>query len=246
MDNIRAYSPTVDKEGAELHVGGQTAIMSDLSQKLDDALIPYLIVVVGLAFLIMIGVFRSLWVPLVGTVGFIFSVLATFGITVAIFQEGWFGIITNTQPIISFLPIFLIGVVFGLAMDYQVFLVTRMREEYIHGMTAKEAIVAGYRHGARVVTSAAIIMISVFAAFMLSPETTAKMMGFALASAVLFDAFVIRMLVVPAVIALLGDRAWTLPRWLDKFVINFDIEGEAVRHRGLPDPDDEKTPVPAS
>ncbi|MFL1600234.1 MMPL family transporter [Gordonia amicalis] len=246
MENIRAYAPVVDEQGAELHVGGQTAIMSDLSQKLDDALIPYLIVVVGLAFLIMIGVFRSLWVPLIGTLGFIFSVLATFGITVAIFQEGWFGIISHTQPIISFLPIFLIGVVFGLAMDYQVFLVTRMREEYIHGMTAKEAIVAGYRHGARVVTSAAIIMISVFAAFMLSPETTAKMMGFALASAVLFDAFVIRMLVVPAVIALLGDRAWTLPRWLDKLVINFDIEGESVRHRGLEDPDDTKTPVPAA
>ncbi|WP_055476176.1 MMPL family transporter [Gordonia sp. HS-NH1] len=246
MEQIRAFAPTVEERGAELHVGGQTAIMSDLSQKLDDALIPYLIVVVGLAFLIMIGVFRSLWVPLVGTVGFIFSVLATFGITVAIFQEGWLGLITQTQPIISFLPIFLIGVVFGLAMDYQVFLVTRMREEYIHGMSAKEAIVAGYRHGARVVTSAAIIMISVFAAFMLSPETTAKMMGFALAAAVFFDAFVIRMLVVPAVIALLGDRAWGLPRWLDRFVINFDIEGEAVRHRGLEEPDDTRTPVPAN
>ncbi|MBD0860413.1 MMPL family transporter [Gordonia sp. zg691] len=248
MEQIREFAPTVESQGAQLHVGGQTAIMSDLSSKLDKALIPYLIVVVGLAFLIMIGVFRSLWVPLVGTIGFIFSVLATFGITVAIFQEGWGGLISQTQPIISFLPIFLIGVVFGLAMDYQVFLVTRMREEYLHGMTAKEAIVAGYKHGARVVTSAAIIMISVFAAFMLSPETTAKMMGFALAAAVLFDAFVIRMLVVPAVIALLGDRAWGLPRWLDRFVLNFDIEGESVRHLGLEDSRDEdsKTPVPAS
>ena len=131
-------------------------------------------------------------------------------------------------------------------MDYQVFLVTRMREEFMHGLSAKEAIVAGYRHGARVVTSAAIIMISVFAAFMLSPETTAKMMGFALAAAVFFDAFVIRMLVVPAAIALLGDRAWGLPRWLDRFVINFDIEGEAVRHRGLEEPDDTRSPVPAN
>lgn len=246
MEQIRAFAPTVENRGAELHVGGQTAIMSDLSQKLDDALIPYLVVVVGLAFLIMIGVFRSLWVPLIGTLGFVFSVLATFGVTVAIFQEGWLGLITHTQPIISFLPIFLIGVVFGLAMDYQVFLVTRMREEFMHGLSAKEAIVAGYRHGARVVTSAAIIMISVFAAFMLSPETTAKMMGFALAAAVFFDAFVIRMLVVPAAIALLGDRAWGLPRWLDHFVINFDIEGEAVRHRGLEEPDDTRSPVPAS
>ena len=234
MEQIRDSAPTAEKSGAQLHVGGQTAIMSDLSAKLDKALIPYLVVVVGLAFLIMVGVFRSLWVPLVGTVGFIFSVLATFGVTVAIFQEGYLGLVSETKPILSFLPIFLIGVVFGLAMDYQVFLVTRMREEYIHGMGAKEAIVAGYRHGARVVTSAAIIMISVFAAFMLAPDTTAKMMGFALAIAVFFDAFIIRMTVVPAVIAMLGERAWGLPKWLDKLVFNFDIEGSAVRDRGIP------------
>ncbi|PPJ08915.1 RND transporter [Nocardia nova] len=233
MERIRDYAPAVAHDGAELHVGGQTAIMSDLSAKLDKALIPYLVVVVGLAFLIMIAVFRSIWVPLVGTVGFVFSVLATFGVTVAIFQEGALGLIDNTQPILSFLPIFLIGVVFGLAMDYQVFLMTRMREEYMHGMGAKDAIIAGYRHGARVVSSAAIIMISVFAAFMLAPDTTSKMLGFALAIAVFFDAFVIRMIVVPAVIALLGDRAWGLPQWLDRLVPNFDIEGGAVRNRGL-------------
>ncbi|QKT06612.1 MMPL family transporter [Gordonia sp. X0973] len=233
VEKIRSTSPAIAKQGAELHVGGQTAIMSDLTAKLDKALIPYLIVVVGLAFLIMIGVFRSLWVPLIGTLGFIFSVLATFGATVFFFQEGGLGLIDHTKPILSFLPIFLIGVVFGLAMDYQVFLVTRMREEYIHGMGAKEAIIAGYRHGARVVTSAAIIMISVFSAFMLAPDTMAKMMGFSMAIAIFFDAFIIRMTVVPAVIALLGDRAWGLPKWLDKLVVNFDIEGEAVRDRGL-------------
>ncbi|PPI99965.1 MMPL family transporter [Nocardia nova] len=233
MEQIRDYAPAVAHDGAELHVGGQTAIMSDLSAKLDKALIPYLVVVVGLAFLIMIAVFRSIWVPLVGTVGFVFSVLATFGVTIAIFQEGALGLIDNTQPILSFLPIFLIGVVFGLAMDYQVFLMTRMREEYMHGMSAKDAIIAGYRHGARVVSSAAVIMISVFAAFMLAPDTTSKMLGFALAIAVFFDAFVIRMIVVPAVIALLGDRAWGLPQWLDRLVPNFDIEGGAVRNRGL-------------
>ncbi|MFW0795966.1 MMPL family transporter [Gordonia sp. CPCC 205515] len=237
MEEIRDYTPAAQQAGAELHVGGQTAIMSDLSAKLDKALIPYLVVVVGLAFLIMMAVFRSIWVPLLGTMGFIFSVLATFGMTVLIFQEGAFGLIDNTQPILSFLPIFLIGVVFGLAMDYQVFLVTRMREEYIHGMSAKDAIIAGYRHGARVVTSAAIIMISVFAAFMLSPDTTSKMLGFALAIAVFFDAFIIRMMVVPAIIAMLGDRAWGLPKWLDRLVPNFDIEGTAVRDRGLTSPD---------
>ncbi|MCC3312384.1 MMPL family transporter [Nocardia africana] len=242
MERIRDYAPTAAHGGAELHVGGQTAIMSDLSAKLDKALLPYLIVVVGLAFLIMIAVFRSIWVPLIGTVGFVFSVLATFGVTVAIFQEGALGLIDNTQPILSFLPIFLIGVVFGLAMDYQVFLVTRMREEYIHGMSATDAIIAGYRHGARVVTSAAVIMISVFAAFMLAPDTTSKMLGFALAIAVFFDAFIIRMIVVPAVIALLGDRAWGLPRWLDRLVPNFDIEGGAVRNRGI-DVEAEATPA---
>ncbi|MBM7369033.1 MMPL family transporter [Gordonia hydrophobica] len=234
VEKIRATSDAIGEKGAEIHVGGQTAILSDLSAKLDKALIPYLIVVVGLAFLIMIGVFRSILVPLIGTLGFIFSMIATFGITTAIFTDGAFGLIDHTKPLISFLPIFLIGVVFGLAMDYQVFLVTRMREEFMHGMSAKDAIVAGYRHGSRVVVSAAIIMISVFAAFMLSPDTTAKMMGFALAIAVFFDAFLVRMIIVPGVLAMLGERAWGLPQWLDKLVINFDIEGEKVRNRGLP------------
>lgn len=235
MEQIRDYKNEVSAAGGTMHVGGMTAIMSDMSDKLDKALIPYLIVVVGLAFLIMVAVFRSLWVPLIGTIGFIFSVLAAFGATVAIFQEGMFGLIDNTMPLLSFLPIFLIGVVFGLAMDYQVFMLTRVREEYIHGMTAKEAILAGYRHGARVVSSAAIIMICVFASFMLAPDTTSKMLGFAMAIAVFFDAIIIRMTVVPAVIALLGDRAWGLPKWLDKLVLDFDIEGGAVRNNGLED-----------
>jgi len=233
MEAIRDLSPTLESENAVLHVGGQTAIMSDLSAKLDKALIPYIAVVVGLAFLIMIGVFRSIWVPLIGTLGFVFSVLATFGITTLIFTDGWGGLIDHPQPLLSFLPIFLVGVVFGLAMDYQVFLVTRMREEFLHGMSPKDAIIAGYQHGSRVVTSAALIMISVFAAFMLAPETTNKMLGFALAIAVFFDAFIIRMMVVPAVISLLGEKAWGLPRWLDKAVINFDIEGSKVRNRGV-------------
>ncbi|MCF8572070.1 MMPL family transporter [Gordonia sp. HY002] len=234
MEEIRGLAPAAEAAGGELHVGGQTAIMSDLSAKLDSALIPYIAVVVGLAFLIMIGVFRSLWVPLIGTLGFVFSVLATFGITSWIFTDGALGLIDHTKPLLSFLPIFLVGVVFGLAMDYQVFLVTRMREEFIHGLSAKEAIVAGYRHGSRVVSSAAVIMISVFAAFMLAPDTTAKMMGFSLAVAVFFDAFIIRMIVVPAALALLGDRAWGLPKWLDKLVIDFDIEGSKVRDAGVP------------
>ncbi|MFT3663330.1 MAG: MMPL family transporter [Gordonia sp. (in: high G+C Gram-positive bacteria)] len=233
VEKIRAIAPEIGTAGAQLHVGGETATLSDLSAKLDDALIGYIAVVVGLAFLIMIVVFRSLWVPLIGTLGFVFSLLAAFGVTTAVFTDGWLGLIEHPKPMISILPIFLVGVVFGLAMDYQVFLVTRMREEFMHGMSPKDAIIAGYRHGARVVTSAAVIMISVFVAFMLSPETMVVMMGFALAVAVLFDAFIIRMIVVPAVISLLGAKAWGLPTWLSRIIPNVDVEGSAVRNRGL-------------
>ncbi|WP_026303922.1 MMPL family transporter [Jongsikchunia kroppenstedtii] len=236
VEKIRDYAKesAVKDAGTEIHVGGQTAIMSDISAKLSSALIPYLILVIGLAFIIMMIIFRSILVPLTATLGFVFSVAATFGATVAIFQEGHLGIISHPQSIISFLPIFLIGVVFGLAIDYQVFLVTRMREEYVHGMTAREAVISGYKHGARVVASAAVIMICVFAAFMLSPETVSKMMGFSLAAAVFFDAFIVRMIVVPAVIAVMGDRAWWIPKWLDKILPNVDIEGEAIRRIPLP------------
>lgn len=228
MDQIRDYGRT-SPGGATVNVGGQTAIMSDISAKLTSALIPFLIVVIGLAFIILTIVFRSLLVPLVATLGFVFSVCATFGATVWIFQDGHWGLISHTKPLISFLPIFLVGVVFGLAMDYQVFLTSRMREEYVHDVPAKEAVIVGYQHGARVVSSAAVIMISVFAAFMLAPDSTAKMMGFALAVAVFFDAFIIRMAVIPAIVTMLGDAAWKLPRWLDRILPNVDIEGTAIR-----------------
>ena len=246
MEQIRDYSSTTDAEGVTLNVGGQTAIMSDISAKLSSALIPYLVLVVGLAFLILMVVFRSVLVPLTATIGFLFSVCATFGATVAIFQLGHFGLITHTQPIISFLPIFMIGVVFGLAMDYQVFLVTRMREEYVHGLSAKESVIIGYKHGARVVASAAVIMIAVFAAFMLAPDTSSKMMGFALAAAVFFDAFVVRMVIVPAVITIMGDKAWWMPKWLDKVLPNVDMEGTAIRKIPIDSDAGDDKPQPAT
>lgn len=234
VHEIRDLEPSfADKSGIEFGVTGQTAMLSDMSAALLKSLVPYLAVVVGLAFLVLMLVFRSLLVPLTATMGFLLSIGATFGATVAIFQQGLFGLIQDTAPIISFLPIMLIGTVFGLAMDYQVFLVTRMREEYIHGPRTREgarsAVVVGFQHGGRVVTSAAVIMISVFAAFMLSPETVAKAMGFALAAAVVFDAFVVRMAVIPAVMALLGKAAWYLPRWLDRILPNVDVEGESLK-----------------
>ena len=222
-----------DVPGATIGVTGLTAINIDMSDKLGDALLPYLAIVVGLAFILLTLVFRSLLVPLKATVGFLLSIAATFGAVVAVFQWGWAADLIGleqTGPIISFLPIFLVGIVFGLAMDYQVFLVTRMREDFVHGGDAKQAVITGFGHGARVVTAAAIIMISVFAGFVLSPESVVKSIGFALGIAVLFDAIVVRMTIVPAVMTLLGRSAWWLPRWLDRILPNVDVEGEKLRH----------------
>ncbi|MDX3726059.1 MMPL family transporter [Streptomyces caniscabiei] len=218
---------------AEVVITGTTALNIDFSDKLGDALVPYLLVVVGLAVILLLLVFRSVLVPVKATLGFLLSVTATLGVLVAVFQRGWlkdvFGVDT-TGPIVSVMPIFMIGVVFGLAMDYQVFLVTRMREEYVHGAEPTEAVIAGFRHGARVVTAAAIIMISVFAGFLLADAALIKSIGLGLASAVLFDAFVVRMTIAPAVMALLGRRAWALPRRLDRILPDVDVEGEKLRH----------------
>jgi len=225
-DDVRADT------GAEVLVTGTTAMNIDFSQKLNDALIPYLGLVVGLAFLLLIVVFRSILVPLKAALGFLLSVLAALGAVVAVFQWGWLsGLIgvEQTGPIMSMMPIFMVGVVFGLAMDYEVFLVTRMREAYVHGESPSQAVVTGFRHSARVVAAAAIIMMAVFGGFISSSESMIKMIGFGLAIAVFFDAFVVRMAIVPAVLALLGKKAWWLPKWLDRALPNVDVEGEGLR-----------------
>ena len=233
VEKLRDLEPSVTRTtGITYGVTGQTAIALDVSDRLSSSLLPYLLIVVGLAFLLLVVVFRSILVPLTAALGFLLSVAATFGVTVALFTDGVGGITDNPQPLISFLPIMLVGIVFGLAMDYQVFLVTRMREAYVHGASAVDAVVSGYRHSARVVAAAAAIMISVFAAFMLQDLVFIKVMGFALAAAVFFDAFVVRMTLMPAVLALLGDRAWWLPRWLDRILPRLDIEGESLTDAG--------------
>ncbi|MGW5334117.1 MMPL family transporter [Streptomyces bauhiniae] len=217
---------------AKLLVTGATAMNIDVSQKLNDALLPYLALVVGLAFLLLIVVFRSVLVPLKAALGFLLSVLAALGAVVAVFQWGWLSGLMNveqTGPVMSMMPIFMVGVVFGLAMDYEVFLVTRMREAYVHGENPGQAVVTGFRYSARVVTAAAVIMIAVFSGFIGSSEAMIKMIGFGLAIAVFFDAFVVRMAIVPAVLALLGRRAWWLPAWLDRALPNVDVEGEGLR-----------------
>ncbi|MEV7956436.1 MMPL family transporter [Streptomyces sp. NPDC088141] len=233
--------------GATMLVTGATAVNIDVSQKVTDALVPYLALVVGLAFLLLMVVFRSLLVPLKAALGFLLSVTAAFGTIVAVFQWGWLADalgVEQTGPVMSMMPIFLIGVVFGLAMDYEVFLVTRMREAYVHGERPGEAIVTGFRHSARVVGAAAVIMIAVFAGFIGMSESMIKMMGVGLATAVFFDAFVVRMTVVPAVLALLGDRAWWLPRRLGKLLPQVDVEGEKLDQRGAAAPAPTAEPAP--
>ncbi|WP_461030594.1 MMPL family transporter, partial [Streptomyces sparsus] len=233
VHDIRDTAPGIRQDtGADTLVTGATAMNIDFSEKLNDALVPYLALVVGLAFLLLMVVFRSILVPLKAALGFLLSVVAALGAVVAVFQWGWLAEllgVAQTGPIVSMAPIFLIGVVFGLAMDYEVFLVTRMREAYVHGETPREAVVTGFTHGARVVTAAAIIMVSVFAGFVGSNDPMIKMMGFGLAIAVFFDAFIVRMAIVPAVLGLLGRAAWWLPRWLDRALPSVDVEGERLK-----------------
>ncbi|MFG2345077.1 MMPL family transporter [Streptomyces phaeochromogenes] len=235
VKSIRADRPATEAStGAEFEVTGTTALNIDVAQKTQDALIPYLILVVGLAILLLMIVFRSVLVPVKAAVGFLLSVLAALGSVVAVFQWGWgaglLGVET-TGPIMSMMPIFLVGIVFGLAMDYEVFLVARMREAYVHGDSPSQAIRTGFRYSARVVVAAALIMMAVFSGFIGAGESMIKMIGFGLAIAVLFDAFVVRMALVPAVLALLGKAAWWMPRWLDRILPRVDVEGEALSHR---------------
>ncbi|MFD6421978.1 MMPL family transporter [Streptomyces sp. NPDC060198] len=238
------------KTDATFQVTGTTAANIDVAQKMQDALIPYLAIVVGLAFLLLLVVFRSILVPVKAAVGFLLSVLASLGAVVAVFQWGWAADllgVEQTGPIMSMMPIFLVGIVFGLAMDYQVFLVSRMREAHVHGQSPGRAMVTGFGSSARVVAAAALIMISVFSGFITSGESMIKMIGFGLAIAVLFDAFVVRMAFVPAVLALLGHRAWWLPKWLDRILPRVDIEGEALTRGDAPASDDhDRTREPAA
>ncbi|MEU7720160.1 MMPL family transporter [Streptomyces tibetensis] len=232
VTTIRDERPGIESgTGATYEVTGTTAMNIDIAGKVQAALIPYLVVVVGLAIVLLLVVFRSLLVPLKAALGFLLSVLASLGAVVVVFQQGHgaelLGV-EQTGPIMSLMPIFLVGIVFGLAMDYEVFLVSRMREAHVHGESPAQAVTSGFRHSARVVVAAALIMIAVFAGFVGESDSMIKMIGFGLASAVLLDAFVVRMAIVPAVLALLGDKAWWLPKWLDRALPRVDVEGEAL------------------
>lgn len=225
-------SPTTSKrlagaDAAPFAVTGSVALQGDINKKLAEALPVYLGVVVGLSLVLLIIAFRSILVPVKATLGFLLSVVAMFGSMVAIFQWGWFGIAEAPGPIVSFIPIIATGILFGLAMDYEFFLVSGMHEAHSHGKDARAAVAEGFGAGSKVVTAAAIIMVSVFGGFVTNHDATIQSIGLGLAIGILIDAFVVRMTIVPAIMTLLGDRAWWLPAWLDKRLPHVSIEGES-------------------
>lgn len=239
---LRDLAPELaDEYGVDLVVTGFTAVAIDISDRLGAALLPFGIFVVGLSFILLMIVFRSIAVPLTAALGYLLSVVAAFGIVAAVFEWGWFADLLHVGrvgPVISFMPIILMGVLFGLAMDYQVFLVSRMREDYVHALRARRgrapretaigAVRSGFTASARVVTAAALIMFAVFAAFVPEGDSSIKPIALGLAAGIALDAFVVRMTLIPALMTLLGDKAWWMPRWLDRILPHFDIEGEAV------------------
>ncbi|MDN3029130.1 MMPL family transporter [Streptomyces sp. S.PB5] len=225
--------------GAAVAVTGTTAVNIDVSTRLGDSLLPFVAIVVGLSLILLMTVFRSLVVPLKAAAGFLLSVGASLGLVVALFQWGWLADVLgvpHTGPVVSFLPIILIGVLFGLAMDYEVFLVSGIREEWTHSGRARQSIVDGAQHSFRVVTAAALIMITVFAGFFPLDDALIKPIAFALAVGVAIDAFAVRLTLVPAVLALAGRRAWWLPGWLDRLLPDLDVEGSSLQ-KDTPAPD---------
>ncbi|BDU10689.1 RND transporter [Aurantimicrobium sp. INA4] len=222
-----------DKYGVDLAVTGFTASGIDVSERLGNALLPFGIVVVGLSLILLTMVFRSIWVPIKAAVGYLFSVAAAFGVVTLVMQEGFGSELIHVDrpgPVLSFMPIIVMGILFGLAMDYEVFLVARMREDYVHSGKARKSIVTGFVGSAKVVTAAAVIMFAVFAAFVPEGDVNMKSISLALAVGIFVDAFIVRMTFVPAVLQLLGDKAWYMPKWLDRILPHFDVEGEGVQH----------------
>jgi RND superfamily putative drug exporter len=221
--------PLGEETGAEVSVAGSTALLIDVSDKMGQALPVFMGLVIGLTMILLLAVFRSLLVPVKAAIAILLSIGSSFGVLVAIFQWGWLAQLVGVEesvPIISFLPMLMFAVLFGLSMDYEVFILSRIREDYVRTGKARESVLSGLTSSARVITAAALIMISVFASFALTDDPTTKMMGIGFSMAVLLDATVVRMVIVPATMALFGDRAWHLPRWLDRLLPELDVEGE--------------------
>ncbi|MFZ5872301.1 MAG: MMPL family transporter, partial [Actinomycetota bacterium] len=230
-------------------VTGFTAIAIDMSDRLAEIVPVYLALIVVLSLLILLVVFRSVVVPVQATIGFLLSILATLGVTTAVFSWGWLGSLVGIDtggPLMSFIPVIATGILYGLAMDYQVFLVSSMREAYVHGHHGSASVVHGFDQASRVVVAAAVIMVSVFAGFVFTDDVMIKQIGFALAIGILIDAFLVRITLTPALMALFGDKAWWLPRWLDRILPNLDVEGHRLTRMLTQDADSEETPRPAA
>ena len=233
VTTLRSLAPAWNEEyEVNIQVTGITAIGIDVSDRIRSALVPFGLVVVGLSVILLLVVFRSIIVPLKAAVGFVLSVLGAFGVVVAVFQWGWFDWLFHVDtpgPILSFMPIILMAVLFGLAMDYEVFLVSGMREQFVHTRKASWAIEEGYSRGARVVGAAAAIMFFVFASFVPESSNLIKPIALGLAVGIALDAFVVRMTLVPAVMALVGRAGWWFPRSLESRLPEADVEGEKLR-----------------
>lgn len=226
--------------GARVYVGGATATLEDLSTKVASRLPLFIALVVGLSVVLLMAVFRSLWVPIVSAIFNLGSILAAYGIVVAVFQWGWGSSLLGVSgevPIVSFVPLFMFAVLFGLSMDYNVFLLSRIREEHLKGLAPKRAVVVGLSRVAKIILAAGAIMTAVFLGFVSDPDVVVKTIGLGLASAILIDVLVVRLIVAPAVMALLGHRAWGLPGWLDRLLPTIALEGEPET---TPEPEREK------
>ncbi|MER6827389.1 MMPL family transporter [Streptosporangium sp. NPDC000563] len=244
--SLRALAVEIESEhGVDLSVTGYTAAGIDVSALLADALLPYIAFIVILSLILMTMVFRSIWVPVKATVGFLLTIGSAFGAVSLVYSWGWFAEplgVEQTGPVITFMPIIALGVLFGLAMDYEVFLVSAMKEEHAHGTGAQAAITHGFLRSAPIVTAAALIMFAVFATFIPGADATIKPIALALAVGVFVDAFVVRMTFVPAVMKLLGENAWRMPKWLESRLPSFDVEGEGLDRRLA---DVAQTPAPS-
>ena len=221
---------TLDGQDAQAFIGGQTAAFDDVAQRISERLPLFLLVVIGITFVLISMAFRSIVVAVKASITTIMSAFASFGILIAVFQWGWLqGLIglDRTGPIESFLPVIVFAILFGLSMDYEVFLVSRIREEYVNGAKARPAITRGIGAIGRVVVAAALIMSVVFLSFLLGEDRIIKEFGLALGMAILIDAFVIRLVLVPAVMHLMDERMWYMPRWLDKVLPRLTIEPPA-------------------
>ena len=227
---------SLDASRCTAHIGGQTATFGDLSQRVNDRLPYFIAAVVLLSFVLLTMVFRSVVVALKAALLNLLSIGAAYGVIVMVFQWGWgkslIGL-ESTVPIVVFIPLFMFAILFGLSMDYEVFLLSRVREEYLRTGDNDAAVIHGIASTARVITSAALIMISVFLGFVLGSDPTTKMFGLGLATAIFVDATIVRMVLVPATMKLMGRANWWLPTWLDRLLPAIDIEGES----GLPAPE---------